>query len=108
MPPLQAALDLAHQLCVEHHVFDRPLGLLGVWGGIVRQWLDTLLPEDAVERFVHSGLCCFAVTELWLHCHCFAMSHVGRLQLCVLDGLTCNAIKDTAPTALAQNADTHL
>jgi hypothetical protein len=46
----QAALDLAHELCIKHGVFNRPLGLLGVWGNIVREWLDTLLPPDAADR----------------------------------------------------------
>ncbi|WIA35310.1 hypothetical protein OEZ86_003765 [Tetradesmus obliquus] len=46
----QAALDRAYELCVEHGVFKRPLGLLGVWGGIVRQWLQELLPADAAQR----------------------------------------------------------
>jgi hypothetical protein len=49
---MQSALDLAHELCVKHGVFNRPLGLLGVWGNIVREWLDTLLPPDAADRWV--------------------------------------------------------
>ena len=32
-------------------LFDRgPWALQGVWGGIIRQWLDDLLPYDAAER----------------------------------------------------------
>lgn len=46
----QIALDLAHQLCLDHRVFQRPLGLVGVWGGIVKQWLEELLPWDAAEK----------------------------------------------------------
>lgn len=46
----QAALDLAHDLCIRHNVFQRPLGLIGVWGGIVKEWLQELLPMDAAER----------------------------------------------------------
>ncbi|CAM9283873.1 unnamed protein product [Phaeothamnion confervicola] len=34
-------------LCDEAGVFRRPLGLAGVWGGLVRRWLDDLLPPDA-------------------------------------------------------------
>ena len=49
---MQSALDLAHELCVKHGVFNRPLGLMGVWGNIVREWLDTLLPPDAADRWV--------------------------------------------------------
>ena len=26
------------------------MGLAGVWGGIIRQWLEELLPADAAER----------------------------------------------------------
>lgn len=48
----QSALDLAHALCIKHGVFQRPLGLMGVWGGIVREWLDILLPDDAADRCV--------------------------------------------------------
>lgn len=44
------ALDLAHTLAVQHDVFKRPLGLVGVWGAMLRTWLDTLLPEDAGQR----------------------------------------------------------
>eukprot|EP00775_Hariotina_reticulata_P003710 gene3710-3973_t len=45
----QAALDRAHELCLEYKVFTRPLGLAGVWGAMVRQWLDDLLPDNAAE-----------------------------------------------------------
>ena len=30
--------------------FCRPLGLAGVWGRLIRDWLDDLLPGDAAER----------------------------------------------------------
>lgn len=30
----------------------RPLGLAGVWGGLVRRWLEELVPEDAHTRQV--------------------------------------------------------
>ena len=26
------------------------IGLYGIWGGVIRQWLDELLPEDAAQR----------------------------------------------------------
>ncbi len=44
------ALSLAHKLALELGVFERPLGLVGVWGGMLRTWLHELLPEDAAER----------------------------------------------------------
>ncbi|KAG2426615.1 hypothetical protein HXX76_012930 [Chlamydomonas incerta] len=45
-----AALRAAHRLVLEHRVMTRPLGLAGLWGGLVRAWLHELLPEDAAER----------------------------------------------------------
>lgn len=43
---LAVALDLSHRA----RVFERPFGLAGVWGGLVRRWLDRLLPHDAHAR----------------------------------------------------------
>lgn len=40
----------AYDICVERDIFNRPGGLQGVWGAILRQWLDDLLPENAHER----------------------------------------------------------
>jgi hypothetical protein len=40
------SLDLALKLSEENGVFERG-GLRGVWGGLVRQWLDELLPDNA-------------------------------------------------------------
>ncbi|KAG2432675.1 hypothetical protein HYH02_006660 [Chlamydomonas schloesseri] len=45
-----AALRAAHRLLLEHRVMARPLGLAGLWGGLVRTWLHELLPVDAAER----------------------------------------------------------
>jgi hypothetical protein len=28
-------------------IFDKKLGLLGIWGGLIRQWLEEILPQDA-------------------------------------------------------------
>lgn len=33
-----------------HSFLHRPLGLLGMWGGIARRCLQDLLPEDAHQR----------------------------------------------------------
>ena len=46
---LDRALELALDLCERREIFERPLGLMGVWGGVVREWLDELLPSDAHE-----------------------------------------------------------
>lgn len=43
---LAVALDLSDRA----RVFERPLGLAGVWGGLVREWLHQLLPHDAHAR----------------------------------------------------------
>jgi hypothetical protein len=43
-------MDVALELSERYGVWDRPLGLMGVWGRIVEEWLDELLPEDAHER----------------------------------------------------------
>lgn len=57
-----AALAAAHQLALEYQIFERPLGLAGVWGGLVRTWLDVLLPADAHTRC--SGRVKLVVTEV--------------------------------------------
>jgi hypothetical protein len=44
------ALVVALSLCDKHGIFERPLGLAGKWGGLVREWLDAVLPADAHER----------------------------------------------------------
>ena len=48
---MQQALRRAVQLSADAGAFDRgPWGLYGIWGPIIRQWLDELLPSDAAER----------------------------------------------------------
>ena len=48
---MEVALDCALDLTRQAGCFDRgPWGLYGVWGGLVRSWLHTLLPDDAHER----------------------------------------------------------
>lgn len=42
--------ESAYQLSLDHEIWSRPLGLVGVWGRIIEQWLDALLPPDAAER----------------------------------------------------------
>lgn len=39
----------AHRLALEHGIFERPLGVAGIWGSLIRQWLDDLLPDNALE-----------------------------------------------------------
>lgn len=47
---LDRAVREAFRLSVDNAVFERPAGLAGIWGRIVREWLDELLPPDAEER----------------------------------------------------------
>jgi len=42
----ELALDLAQQA----GVWDRREGLQGIWGPLIYEWLDELLPDDAAER----------------------------------------------------------
>jgi len=44
------ATELALSMADEAGIWDRPLGLQGVWGSIIYDWLDRLLPLDAEER----------------------------------------------------------
>ena len=44
------ATKLALSMSAEAGIWDRPLGLQGVWGSIIYDWLNQLLPEDAEEK----------------------------------------------------------
>jgi hypothetical protein len=37
------------RLAKEYQIWDRPQGLMGIWGKIIREWLDEILPENATE-----------------------------------------------------------
>lgn len=45
----QRAVDSAYKLAVDNDIWNRKLGLLGIWGGLIRDWLHELLPENAHE-----------------------------------------------------------
>ena len=51
----QLSVDSAYQLAVDNDIWNRKLGLLGIWGGLIRKWLDELLPDNAHE-LVHGRL----------------------------------------------------
>lgn len=42
------ATDLALSMAKDAGVWDRRGGLQGIWGPMIREWLDRLLPDDAV------------------------------------------------------------
>ena len=72
----EEATELALKLAEEAHVWDRPLGLQGIWGDVIETWLDTLLPEDALEKLqdkvrrVHVYLeICFRAENTLLICN---------------------------------------
>lgn len=43
------ALECALRLCDEVKVWERWLKFMGIWGSMVEQWLDQLLPDNAAE-----------------------------------------------------------
>lgn len=48
-PTLQSssAADNLDGCLQDNDIWNRRLGLVGIWGGLIRQWLDELLPDDA-------------------------------------------------------------
>jgi hypothetical protein len=47
---LDRAVREAYRVGDDNQIWTRPGGLAGIWGSLVRQWLDELLPPDAAER----------------------------------------------------------
>ena len=43
----EQATELALQKAEDVGVWDRPLGLYGIWGDMIEDWLDELLPENS-------------------------------------------------------------
>ncbi|KAF8072772.1 atgl-1 [Scenedesmus sp. PABB004] len=60
--PPEAVMESALAHSRKHNVWERPLGLMGTWGGLIEAWLDELLPADAAERC--SGQVGIVVTTL--------------------------------------------
>lgn len=44
------ATDAALRIGRDAGVWERPMGLMGVWGSLIEQWLEELLPENAAEQ----------------------------------------------------------
>lgn len=57
------ATELALQMSEEAGVWDRSSGLQGIWGPIIYEWLDRLLPKDAVKK-VNDGRLSLLVTPI--------------------------------------------
>lgn len=43
------AVQRAYDIAKERDIWGRRFGLAGIWGDLVKQWLDDLLPRNAVE-----------------------------------------------------------
>ena len=44
------ATRVAYRLAEENNLYERRLALVGIWGRLVREWLEELLPDDAHEK----------------------------------------------------------
>ena len=59
------AMELALDMCREVGVWDRPQGLQGIWGPVIRNWLETLLPEqDKAVAMAHEAELSLIVTQI--------------------------------------------
>jgi Patatin-like phospholipase len=58
------ATELALQMAAEANVWNRGLGLQGIWGDMIYQWLDNLLPPDAVQQVNHTERLTLLVTPI--------------------------------------------
>jgi predicted acylesterase/phospholipase RssA len=47
---MQDAAKLAIELSTELDVWDRPTGLAGVWGGMIEDWLEVMIPQDISQE----------------------------------------------------------
>lgn len=59
----ERATDLALNLAAQAGVWDRKGGLQGIWGPMIEQWLDELLPRNAVE-LVQNNRLSLLITEV--------------------------------------------
>ena len=61
------ATALALSMSEDADVWERPLGLQGVWGKLIYDWLDRLMPADADEKVTREGgEVCATVTRMEL------------------------------------------
>ena len=58
---LDTAVRKAYQLSLKNDIWNRSGGLVGIWGSLIRDWLEELLPADAAQRC--SGRVQIVVTE---------------------------------------------
>ncbi|MEW5309055.1 MAG: hypothetical protein WDW38_000967 [Sanguina aurantia] len=48
--PADRVLQRAYDLSMKYKIWERPMGLMGVWGSLIEEWLNSLLPDDAADR----------------------------------------------------------
>jgi Patatin-like phospholipase len=58
------ATELALQMAVDAGIWDRSRGLQGIWGDLIYEWLNELLPPDAVQRVNHTERLTLLVTPV--------------------------------------------
>lgn len=58
---LDLAVEEAYNLSLQNCLFERPLGLIGIWGDLIRYWLHILLPSDAHK------MCRSVPFQKWAH-----------------------------------------
>lgn len=44
---IDKAVAAAHKICLDGKVYERRLGLIGIWGQGLQRWLQDVLPHDA-------------------------------------------------------------
>lgn len=44
------ATQLALSLAADAGVWDRKAGLQGIWGPMIEEWLETLIPSDCIDN----------------------------------------------------------
>lgn len=90
--------ETAYRLALENKIWDKPMGLMGSWGGVIESWLHDLLPADAAQRC--SGGLGVIVTELP------SCRQVGALAVCLCARGACLRliVKSPAPAPVCFGA----
>jgi predicted acylesterase/phospholipase RssA len=50
----ERSLSLAHQYVDDLNLVSNPSGLAGIWGGIIRNWLEELIPPISDSKQLHN------------------------------------------------------
>lgn len=77
-------LDTAYKMSLEHNIWERPLGLMGMWATVIEQWLDSLLPDNAAD--LCRNKVSIVVTQLPF---CKQVGCCCSQVLCERDGMQC-------------------